>query len=210
MLLVDDDEAKVGKRQEERRARPDDDARAARGDRPPGIAPRGLRHVGMPFDRRRAKAPAEAVEPLRPQRDLGQQDQHLAAGGERRGDRREIGLGLARSGDPVEHRDAEAAGAGALDQTARRALLVRDSCGPAASQARLRQAAPARPAAAFRRHSRRRSGRAPPRRRTPPAGHARRPTRPRRRAGFRAPAGAKRSAVSRGAGFVERGETRRR
>ena len=33
--------------------------------------------------------PAETVEPLRPERDLGQEDQHLLPGGERGSDRRD-------------------------------------------------------------------------------------------------------------------------
>ena len=66
--------------------------------------------VGVPLRREHAEALAEAVEPLRAEGDLGQQHQHLLSGGERCGECREIGLGLARPGDPVEHGHAEPAG----------------------------------------------------------------------------------------------------
>ena len=63
----------------------------------------------MPFGRAHAEALREAVEELRGQRDLGQQDQRLAALADRLGDRLEIDLGLARAGDAVEQVDREAA-----------------------------------------------------------------------------------------------------
>ena len=105
MLLIDDDQSKLRKRQKQSRARPDDDPRMAGGDRPPGIAPRGLRHIGMPFDRGCTKPPPEAIEPLRAEGNLRQQHQHLPPGGEGCGDRGKISLGLARPGDAIEHGD---------------------------------------------------------------------------------------------------------
>ncbi len=71
MLLIDDDEPELGKRQKQARARPDDDARAAARDGPPGVAAGALRHVGVPLRRQRAKTPFEAVQPLCAERDLG-------------------------------------------------------------------------------------------------------------------------------------------
>ncbi len=63
----------------------------------------------MPFGRAHAEALREAVEELRRERDLGHQDQRLAALADRLGDRLEIDLGLARAGHAVEQIDREAA-----------------------------------------------------------------------------------------------------
>ena len=78
----------------------------------------------MPLRRRRRQSGRETAEPLRAERDLRQQHQHLPAGGERRGDRGEIGLGLARAGDAVEHGDAKPARLDPVDEAARRERLV--------------------------------------------------------------------------------------
>ena len=109
MLLVDDDQAEFPERQEQRRARAGHDAHAAFGDLPPDPLAHARRHVRMPLGGLGAEAVVEALEERLGQRDLRQQDQHLLAGVERRGDRLEIDLGLARAGDAVEQRDAEAA-----------------------------------------------------------------------------------------------------
>ena len=79
----------------------------------------------MPFGRLGAEAVLEAFEEGVRQRDLRQQDQHLPALVERRGDRLEIDLGLARAGDAVEQRDAESAGRDTGAQHVGRRLLVR-------------------------------------------------------------------------------------
>ena len=71
----------------------------------------------MPFGRLCAEAVLEALEKGVRQRDFRQQDQHLPALVERRGDRLEIDLGLARAGDAVDQRDADAA---LLDRRAQR------------------------------------------------------------------------------------------
>ncbi len=110
LLLVDDDEAEIGEGQEQRRARADHHARGSLGDRAPGIAPRRAAEIGMPFDRRRAETVGKAREPLRRERDLRQQHQHLAAAFERGGDGGEIDLGLARAGDAIEQRDGVTTG----------------------------------------------------------------------------------------------------
>ncbi len=114
VLLVDDDQAELPERQEQRRARAGDDAHAAFRDLPPDPFAHARRQVGMPFGRLGAEAVLEALEKGLGQRDFRQQDQHLLAAVERRGDRLEIDLGLARAGDAVEQRDAEAAGGGGL------------------------------------------------------------------------------------------------
>jgi hypothetical protein len=125
VLLIDDDEPQLRQRQKEGRPRPDDDLGAAVGDRPPRIAPLRRRDVGMPLDRRRAKPPPEPLEPLRPERDLGQEHQRLPPFFERGRDRGEIGLGLARPRHPVEQRDTKPAALDRADQHPRRLLLIR-------------------------------------------------------------------------------------
>ena len=77
MLLVDDDEAEIGEGQEERRARPDHDARFAAGDGAPDALALALGEPRVPFGGPRAEARREAVEELRGQRDLRQQHQRL-------------------------------------------------------------------------------------------------------------------------------------
>ena len=124
MLFIDDDEPQLGERQEQRRARPHDNAGAAIRDGAPSVAARALRHIGVPFRRHRTEPAPEAIEPLRAQRDLGQQHQHLTTRRESRGDRGEIGLGLARAGHAVEHGHGKLALANPLDQTLRRGFLV--------------------------------------------------------------------------------------
>ena len=125
VLLVDNDQAQFGERQEQRRARADDDPRAAGGDGPPGVAPLSLSDIGMPLRRKGAKSVAKALQPLRAKRDFRQQHQHLAADGERRGDRGKVGFGLARAGDAVEQSHAETACLDSTDQSPRGDRLVR-------------------------------------------------------------------------------------
>ena len=105
MFLIDDDQAKLGEWQEQRRtcttttrARPSAMARQV-------VAARALFDTSECHSAGAApKRQPEAVEPLRTQRDLGQQHQHLTPHAGRRGDRGEIGLGLARAGHAVEER----------------------------------------------------------------------------------------------------------
>src|SRR5581483_10488408 len=92
MFLIDDDQSEIGIGEEERRARADDDLRLAVEDRAPGEAPLEPGQFRMPLRRQRAEAPLEAPEPLRAERDLGDQHQRLAAGAQARGDRLEIDL----------------------------------------------------------------------------------------------------------------------
>ena len=58
--------------------------------------------AGVPQRRTHPEARDEAVDELRRERDLGHQDQRLHAAAQRRGDRLEIHLGLARPGDAFE------------------------------------------------------------------------------------------------------------
>ncbi len=78
VLLIDDDEAEVGERQEQRRARADNDGRLAARDRRPDAFALALGEAGVPFGRPCAETRGEAVEKLRGQRDLRQQHQRLA------------------------------------------------------------------------------------------------------------------------------------
>ena len=107
--LVDDDQAEVGIGQEQRRARADRDLRLARLAMPrQRAAPLGRAQARMPGDRRAAEARLEALEERLGQRDLGQQDERLAALAQAFGDRFEIDFGLARAGDSVEQDRIEA------------------------------------------------------------------------------------------------------
>ncbi len=108
VFLVDDDEPEVGEGQEQRRARARHDLDVARRDAGPGPRPPPHRHAGMPFRRAHAEALGEAVEELRRQGDLGQEDERLAAGAQRGGDGLEVGLRLARARDAFEQADGEA------------------------------------------------------------------------------------------------------
>ena len=157
----------------------------------PGDAPLGRgRDRNATAPARAPKRALEALEPLRAERDLRQQHQHLAAAAQRRGDRLEIDLGLARAGDAVEHGDARsrrrrpcstsapAAAACACDQ--RRTGVVRDRV-------------PRRPAAAAAR---------PPRARRPIASALTTPA--------PTPASRASSAVGRGGPSASRSSTRRR
>ncbi len=79
VLLVDHHEAEVGERQEQRGAGADHHRGLAGGDRAPGEAAGARGEVGVPDGGSDAEARLEALQPLRRQRDLGQQHQRLAA-----------------------------------------------------------------------------------------------------------------------------------
>ena len=105
VLLIDDDQAEIGVRQEQRRARADHDRNFAVGDRLPGARALARRQLRMPFRRAHAEARGEAVEELRGERDLRHQDRGSAGRARMRVRHRlEIDLGLARAGDAVEQR----------------------------------------------------------------------------------------------------------
>ena len=102
MFLVDHDQAQFGERQEQRRAGANHDAYPPLCNRPPGLAAFQAGQTGVPGRRRRAEPILEAFQPLRRERDLGQQDQHLPVGGEGCRDCLEIDLGLARARHTIE------------------------------------------------------------------------------------------------------------
>ena len=109
VLLVDDDEAEVGERQEQSRARPDDDPRFAVRRRGPDALALALGQPRVPFGRPRAEPGREPVEELGGERNLGQQHQPLPPLPKRFGDRLEIDFGLAGSGHPFEQGGRERA-----------------------------------------------------------------------------------------------------
>ena len=124
VLLVDDDEAEIGKGQEQGRARSDDDLQPAGRDPAPDPLAGARRHLRMPFRRPGAEAQAEAFEEIGGERNLRQQDEHLPARLHRRRHRLEIDFRLARTGDAVEERHRIAAGSHRLAQmVGRRGLL---------------------------------------------------------------------------------------
>ncbi len=109
MLLIDDDEAEIGERQEQRRTRADDDPRfAARRGGPDALA-LALGQAGVPFGRPGAEAGREPVEELCRERDLREQHEPLATPPQHFGDRLEINLRLARSRHPFKQRSRKGA-----------------------------------------------------------------------------------------------------
>ena len=130
VLLVDHDQAERRQRQEQRRARPDHDRLATLGDTPPGAPARRRAELGMPERRGAAEALGEALEELRGQRDLGQEDQHLAAALEGARHRLEIDLGLAGTGHPFEQGDAVPRRQARAERAGRPRLRGRQHGGP--------------------------------------------------------------------------------
>ena len=108
MLLVDDDEAQLRQRQEQRRAGADHDVDRPFGDQPPGLAALGLRQGRVPDRGCGAEAALEARQPLGRERDFRQQHQDPPAAAQRRGHGLEIDLGLAGAGNAVKQRHAAA------------------------------------------------------------------------------------------------------
>ena len=109
VLLVDDDEAKVGERQEQSRTRADHYPRFTLRRRGPDALALALGEPRVPFGRPRAEPGREPVEELRGERNLRQEHEPLAPLPERFGDGLEINLGLARSGHPFEQGGRERA-----------------------------------------------------------------------------------------------------
>jgi hypothetical protein len=109
VLLVDDDQPEIAKRQKKRRARTGDDTNPVFGHLPPNPFAHARRQVGVPFGRLGAESVLEPLKEGMGERDLRQQDQHLPAVADGRRDSLEIDFGLARSGYPVEQADTETA-----------------------------------------------------------------------------------------------------
>jgi hypothetical protein len=102
VLLVDHDQAEVGHGGEDGRARPDGDPRLAGAQPPPFVVALALAERRVQQRHGVAEAGLEAGDGLRRERDLRDEHDHAAAGGERVGTRPQVDLGLARSGDAVQ------------------------------------------------------------------------------------------------------------
>ena len=125
VLLVDDDEPEVGDRREDRAARPDADARLARAQAAPLVVALPRAELGVQDRDGVAEARHEAVDHLRRQPDLGDEDQHAAALGQRLGGGAQVDLGLARAGDAVQEQLGRIGSGADLDQDrVQRRLLV--------------------------------------------------------------------------------------
>ena len=110
VLLVDDDQAEVADRGEDGRARADADARLAAAQPPPLVVALAGREGRVEDREAVAEAGAEAGDGLRGEADLGDEDDRAAAALQRRLDRGQVDLGLARAGDAVEQLLARRAG----------------------------------------------------------------------------------------------------
>ena len=125
MLLVDDDEAGIGKRGKERRARADDHAGLALAHEVPLVEALAGAEARVQDRDVVAEAAAEAAHGLGGEADLGNEDEGAAAVRERALDGVEVDLGLSGAGHTVDEHDVAAAGrAGGVDGGERRALAV--------------------------------------------------------------------------------------
>ena len=123
VLLVDDDEAQVAERAEERRAGAHDHARGTAGDHVPLVQTLAGRKTRMEHSDRLAKARAEAADGLSRQRDLGHKHASRAAGRQHALNRRKVDLGFAGTGDAVD-KDHVAVGIEACALNLREGLLL--------------------------------------------------------------------------------------
>jgi hypothetical protein len=110
VLLVDDDQAKVGHRGEEGGARADDDRALAGSHQFPlgvafGVAERGVEDGDLA-----GEAVGEAGDDLRGERDLGHEDERLPPGADGGRRRPQVDLGLAGAGDAVQEEGGELPG----------------------------------------------------------------------------------------------------
>ena len=124
MCFVDDDQAEIGIREEERRAGTDDDLRFPRGDAVPGAAAFDLAQPRMPRHRLATETRGEPRQHRFGQRDFGEQDERLLARLDRCGDRLHIDFGLSRSGHAVEQQRFEFRGGNSFAKLRRRSRLL--------------------------------------------------------------------------------------
>ena len=102
VLLVDHDQAEVAQRREDGRARPDADARLAAAQPLPLVVALAVGEGRVQDGEAVAEPGPEARHRLRRQADLGDQHDRPLAPRQRRLDRGEVDLGLARAGDAVQ------------------------------------------------------------------------------------------------------------
>ena len=106
VLLVDDDQADVRERREQRGAGPHDQVRVAGPDPPPLVGALALAQRGVEHGDPGGQLGTEAVDDGRRQRDLGDQQEGRPARGERGGDGLDVDRGLAAAGHAVEEERA--------------------------------------------------------------------------------------------------------
>ena len=126
VLLVHDQQTQVDEGQEQGRAGPDHDIAAAGAHGLPDLATAGRGDAGVPLGRRGAEPGRDSGDQVLGQGDLGQQDQDLGRriGLQRPRRRLQIGLGLARAGNPVEQEGGKVARGGRRGDGGRRGRLI--------------------------------------------------------------------------------------
>ncbi len=102
VLLVDDDQADVGQRRERRRSCSDHHARLAAKDPPPAVMALPRRQARVEHGELVADRGAEAVGELRDEAHLGHEHDRRPTGIDRLAHGREVDVGLARCGHPLE------------------------------------------------------------------------------------------------------------
>ena len=165
VLLVDDDQAEVGQRREDRRAGPHADPRRTAAQAHPLVVALAVGELGVQDGDGVAEARDEARHDLRGQRDLGDEHEHRPPLLERRARGVQVDLGLARAGHALQQQ--QRAGLGRGDRLQRGGLVGgqrRRLALGADRDVRRARGGPARASTATRpRASRRRSaGRSPP------------------------------------------------
>ncbi len=113
VFLVDDEQSRPLQRREQCRAGADDDVGLAIPGGEPGVEALAVGQGRMQQGDARVEAAFETRQGLRPQVDLGNQHQGLAACGQGFADQLQVDLGLAAAGDPGQQEAMETAVAGA-------------------------------------------------------------------------------------------------
>ncbi len=124
MLFVDDDEAKVGERQKQSRARADNDRRLPARHRRPDAFALPLSQTGMPFGGSFTEARREPIEKLPGERNLRQQHQRLPFLPQSLRNALEINLRLARTRHTLEQGCRESAIGDEADEIVGRGALI--------------------------------------------------------------------------------------
>ena len=107
MLLVDDDEADIGQRREDRRARADGDAGLSLQDAAPLVIPLALGKAAVKHGDTIPEARAKASFGLGDEGDFRDEHQHGVARLHGAGRRPQVDLGLAAAGHAVEQKACE-------------------------------------------------------------------------------------------------------
>ena len=204
MLLVDDHQADVGERRDERDPRPDDDVGLAGADPSPLVRTFALAEGRVQQRDADGEVGAEPVDDRGRQRDLRDEEQRGALGREAGGDRLDVDRRLAAARDALEERGRRVAPLDRLDRRSRGRRPGRRSGPnrPAGRRGGLRAGRPA--AAAVARGPRPGGGPAGRARRSPMPRGARRAGRPGRRRPVGGGAVARRSGHPRGRAPVQR------